>query len=46
MPVPGKLASAGPELIIGCDGDAENARHENTGHENAAPYCRGVKCET
>ena len=28
------------------DGDAENARHEIAGHENAAPCCRGGKCET
>ena len=27
-------------------GDAENARHEIAGHENAAPECRGGKCET
>ena len=27
-------------------GDAENARHEIAGHENAAPCCRGGKCET
>jgi len=27
-------------------GDAENARHELAGHENAAPCCRGGKCET
>ena len=27
-------------------GDAENARHELAGHENAAPFCRGGKCET
>ena len=26
--------------------DAENARHELAGHENAAPYCKGGKCET
>ena len=26
-------------------GDAENARHELAGHENAAPCCRGGKCE-
>ena len=26
-------------------GDAENARHEIAGHENAAPCCRGGKCE-
>ena len=28
------------------NGDAENARHELAGHENAAPCCRGGKCET
>ena len=27
-------------------GDAENATHEFAGHENAAPCCRGGKCET
>ena len=27
-------------------GDAENARHEIAGHENAAPECKGGKCET
>ena len=27
-------------------GDAENARHEIAGYENAAPCCRGGKCET
>ena len=27
-------------------GDAENARHEIAGHENAAPDCKGGKCET
>jgi len=27
-------------------GDAENARHEIAGHENAAPECKGEKCET
>ena len=27
-------------------GDAENARHELAGHENATPCCRGGKCET
>jgi len=27
-------------------GDAENARHEIVGHENAAPECKGGKCET
>jgi len=27
-------------------GDAENARHEIAGHENAAPCCSGGKCET
>jgi len=27
-------------------GDAENARYEIAGHENAAPCCRGGKCET
>jgi len=30
----------------GLKGDAENARHEIAGHENAAPECRGGKCET
>jgi len=28
------------------EGDAENARHAIAGHENAAPSCRGGKCET
>jgi len=28
------------------DGDAENARHEIAGDENAAPECKGGKCET
>jgi len=28
------------------DGEAENARHEIAGHENAAPECKGGKCET
>ena len=28
------------------NGDAENARHEIAGHENAAPDCKGGKCET
>jgi len=28
------------------NGDAENARHEIAGHENAAPECKGGKCET
>jgi len=28
------------------EGDAENARHEIAGHENAAPDCKGGKCET
>jgi len=28
------------------NGDAENARHETAGHENAAPDCKGGKCET
>ena len=27
-------------------GDAESARHEIAGHENAAPCCWGGKCET
>jgi len=27
-------------------GDAENARQEIAGHENAAPCCRDGKCET
>jgi len=27
-------------------GDAENARHEIAGHENAAPECKSGKCET
>jgi len=26
-------------------GDAENAKHEIAGHENAAPCCRGGKCK-
>jgi len=34
------------EIISGLTGDAENARHELAGHENAAPCCRGGKCET
>ena len=29
-----------------CMGDAENARHEIAGHENAAPECKAGKCET
>jgi len=28
---------------IHCEGDAENARHENAGLENAAQICRGWK---
>ena len=28
------------------NGDAENARHEIAEHENAAPECKGGKCET
>ena len=28
------------------NGDAENARHEIAGHENAAPDCKGGKCKT
>jgi len=27
-------------------GDAENARHEIAVNENAAPECKGGKCET
>jgi len=26
--------------------NTENARHELVGHKNAAPCCRGGKCET
>jgi len=42
----------GAELVCGFScriysaGDAENARHEIAGHENAAPECKGGKCET
>ena len=32
--------------LRGLIGDAENARHELAGHENAAPCCRGGNCET
>jgi len=32
--------------ICSTAGDAENARHEIAGHENAAPECKGGKCET
>jgi len=28
------------------EGDAENARHEIAGHENAAPCCSSGKCQT
>jgi len=38
------------EMVLGMKaslhGDAENARHEIAGHENAAPDCKGGKCET
>ena len=47
--VGGTMASAEHEPITGVwgqSGDAENARHEIAGHENAAPCCRGGKCET
>jgi len=37
-----QLPSQGRVII----GDAENARHEIAGHENAAPDCKGGKCET
>jgi len=33
----GKTAADGG--IITIDGDAENARNENTRHENGEPYC-------
>ena len=33
-------------IVQDAEGDAENARHEIAGHENAAPCCRGGKCET
>jgi len=33
-------------LLVVVVGDAENARHEIAGHENAAPECKGGKCET
>jgi len=32
--------------VASLTGDAENARHEIAGHENAAPECKGGKCET
>ena len=35
-----------PMLKLAIQGDAENARHEIAGHENAAPECKGGKCET
>jgi len=46
-----KVAGAGDVLAdrqtaTHTNGDAENARHEIAGHENAAPCCRGEKCET
>jgi len=34
------------ESDIDLMGDAENARHEIAKHENAAPDCKGGKCET
>jgi len=37
---------AGPVCLGARVGDAENARHEIVGHENAAPECKGGKCET
>jgi len=33
-------------LVCISNGDAENARHEIAGHENAAPECKSGKCET
>ena len=48
----GKEKYLRPFIRIGLDwigsllGDAENARHEIAGHENAATCCRGGKCET
>jgi len=38
--------SGGPLSDCHTCGDAENARHEIAGHENAAPDCKGGKCET
>jgi len=44
-----KTADSAPGLAtweVTLTRDAENARHELAGHENAAPCCRGGKCET
>ena len=41
-----KLQNCAMDTGRGNDGDAENARHEIAGHENAAPECKGGKCET
>ena len=38
--------NSGCQFAVNILGDAENARHELAGHENAAPCCRGGKCET
>jgi len=34
------------QLRVACEGGAENARMENAGMENTAPYCRVGKRET
>ena len=41
-----KLFSQIQLLMFKVMGDAENARHEIAGHENAAPCCTGEKRET
>ena len=38
-------SSSDSAIASDVNGDAENAIHEIAGHENAAPCCRGGKCE-
>ena len=43
LPSAGAYRLAAPGAVTCFMGDAENARHELAGHENAAPYYRGGK---